>query len=133
MWRTEVIDNNSSQYGDKTLQRENISQKMVLFTEQHLLNLKNKTKGKSFNRRINFTNFAFSLFTKHVFLFCSDLIPMRIDFLFVKACRPSKRESILSQLALSFSNFYKSNLSGHDKYTAITRKVTKCKKTLGSF
>ena len=36
------------------------------------------------------------MFTKHLFLFCSDIIAMRIDFLFVKASRPSKRESILS-------------------------------------
>ena len=29
--------------------------------------------------------FTFSLFIKHLFLFCSDLVPRRIDFWFVEA------------------------------------------------
>ena len=42
-------------------------------------------KNKWFNIWHSFTNLAFSLFTKHFFLFCDDRILMRIDFLFIEA------------------------------------------------
>ena len=30
-------------------------------------------------------NFEFSLFTKNLFMFCNDLVPMRINFLYAEA------------------------------------------------
>ena len=44
-----------------------------------------KSKSKGVNGGNSFTDFAFSLFIKHLFLFCNDLVPVRIDFLSVEA------------------------------------------------
>ena len=40
---------------------------------------------KKLNRGNSFTDFTFSLFAKHLFLFCNDLVPVRTDLLFVEA------------------------------------------------
>ena len=40
---------------------------------------------KANNLRKGFTDFGFLLFTKHLFLFCNDFVPIRIDFLFAES------------------------------------------------
>ena len=40
---------------------------------------------KANNLRKGFTDFGFSLFTKHLFLICNDLVPIRIDLLFAES------------------------------------------------